>query len=186
MHYEVRGRYRDGSIRDVEVYGSTVQLNGRPALVGTLVDITLRKRAEAEKERLQAQLAHARKMECVGRLAGGIAHDFNNLMCAVLMYADSALDEMTAEASAAESITAIRDAAERAVALGQQLMAFTSRQVLQTEVLNLNSVIADSRKLVQRLIGEDVTVVFKPDPASPLLRSDRGQLTQSIVNLAVN
>ena len=71
MHYEVRGRYRDGSVREVEVYGSTVQLNGRPALVGTLVDITERKRAEADRERLQQQLAHSQKMESVGRLAGG-------------------------------------------------------------------------------------------------------------------
>jgi two-component system cell cycle sensor histidine kinase/response regulator CckA len=186
MHYQVRGRYRDGSVRDVEVYGSTVQLGGRPALVGTLLDITDRKRAEEERDRLQQQLAHAQKMECVGRLTGGIAHDFNNLMSAILMYADSARDQLRDGNSAMDSVTAIREAAEKAVALGRQLMAFSSKQVLQTEVVNMNSVIVDSKRLVQRLIGEDINVVFRPGSKLLFVRADRGQLGQIIMNLALN
>ncbi len=186
MRYEVLGRYRDGSVREVEVYGSTVQLNGRPALVGTLLDITERKRAERDRARLQQELGHSQRLECVGRLAGGIAHDFNNLMSVILMHAGSALDDLAAEESVRESLTAIQDSAVRAVNLGRQLMAFSSKQVLQAEVLDLNSVIADSQKLVRRLIGEDVKVVFQPGPGLLLVRGDRGQIAQILMNLAVN
>jgi PAS domain S-box-containing protein len=186
MRYEVVGRYRDGSVREVEVYGSTVQMNGRPALVGTLLDITERKRAERDRERLQQELGHAQRMECVGRLAGGIAHDFNNLMSVVLMHASSALDDLTAKKSVEESLMAIQEAAETAVNLGRQLMVFSSKQVVQAEVLNLNSVIGDSQKLVRRLIGEDVKVVFQPGPGLFLVRADRGQIGQILMNLAVN
>jgi signal transduction histidine kinase/CheY-like chemotaxis protein len=173
-------------VREVEVYGSTVQMNGRPALVGTLLDITERKRAERDRARLQQELGHAQKMECVGRLAGGIAHDFNNLMSVILMHSGSALDDLTAKESVEESLTAIQEVATRAVNLGRQLMVFSSKQVGQAEVLDLNSVIADSQKLLRRLIGEDVKVVFQPGPALFLVRADRGQIGQIVMNLAVN
>src|SRR5262249_50809665 len=83
-------------------------------LVGSVHDITERKRAEADREKLWAQLAHAQKMESVGRLAGGLAHDFNNLMSAVALCADSAIDELRAGESAVDSVTAIRKTAEKA------------------------------------------------------------------------
>jgi PAS domain S-box-containing protein len=155
-------------------------------LVGSVHDITDRKQAEAERERLWAQLAQSQKMESLGRLAGGLAHDFNNLMSIILMNADSALEELRRGDSAMESVTTIRETADRAVELGRQLMTFSSKQVLQTEAVDLNSVVAHSQKLVGRLIGEDVKVVFKPGSGLGLVTADRGQLGQIIMNLAVN
>jgi PAS domain S-box-containing protein len=155
-------------------------------LVGSVHDITDRKRAEAERERLRAELSQSQKMESLGRLAGGVAHDFNNLMSIILMNADSAFEELRCGDSALTSVTAIRETADRAVALGRQLMTFSSRQMLQTEALDLNSVVAESQSLVARLIGEDVRVVFKPGSGLDLVRADRGQIGQIIMNLAVN
>src|SRR5262249_22813861 len=100
--------------------------------------------------------------------------------------AGSALEELSSGESAVDSVAAIRDAAEKAITLGQQLMAFSSKQELQLEVLDLNSVTADTKKLVQRLIGEDVTVTFNPGRELCLVKADRGQLVQVIMNLAVN
>ena len=148
-------------------------------------DITEQKRAHDEKQRLEQQLAHAQKMECVGRLAGGIAHDFNNLISAILLNADSAMDESANGDPAKQSITAIQDTAQRAIALGRQLMTFSQKQVLQTELLDLNCIIAENLQMIRRLIGEDVKVVFDPGPLA-LVKADRGQLGQVIVNLAVN
>ena len=142
-------------------------------------DITDRKRTE---ERLQ----RAQKLESIGSLAGGMAHDYNNLMSIILLHADTAIEELSSGESAVDSVAAIRDAAERAVELGRQLMAFSSKQLLQTEVLDINSVTADTKKLVQRLIGEDVTVTFNPGSGLSRVKADRGQLVQIIMNLAVN
>jgi PAS domain S-box-containing protein len=148
-------------------------------MTGVNIDITGSKQAE---ERLR----QAQTLESIGRLTGGLAHDYNNLMSIILLHADSALEEMCSGESAADDVAAIRDAAEKAVTLGQQLMAFSSKQMLQTEVLDLNFVTADTRRLVQRLIGEDVKVSFNPGSGPCLLKADRGQLVQIIMNLAVN
>ena len=154
--------------------------NGTPLrMTGVNIDISDRKQAED-------RLRQAQKLESIGRLTGGLAHDYNNLMSIIVLYADSAIEELNSGESAVDSLGTIRDAAEKAITFGQQLMAFSSKQVLQTEVLNLNSITADTKKLVQRLIGEDVTVTFNPGSGLCLLKADRGQLVQIIMNLAVN
>jgi PAS domain S-box-containing protein len=148
-------------------------------MTGVNINITDSKQAD---ERLR----QAQRLESIGRLTGGLAHDYNNLMSIILLHADSALEELSTGEPAVDSVAAIRDAAEKAITFGQQLMAFSSKQVLQTEVLNLNSITADAKKLVQRLIGEDVTVTFNPGSELCLVKADRGQLVQVIMNLAVN
>jgi PAS domain S-box-containing protein len=184
--FEFRFRRRSGEIRTGLLSAEPMEINNRQCAITCTIDVTERRQAEADREKLWAQLAQAQKMESIGRLAGGLAHDFNNLMSVVALYADSALDELRTGGSAVGSIMEIRETAEKAIALGRQLMAFSSKQVLQPEVLNLNSVIADSRKLVRRLIGEDINVVFKPGSGLGLVRADRGQLGQILMNLAVN
>src|SRR4051794_304240 len=186
---EVRMKEKSGKWHWILSRGLLIERDsgGKPVrMVGTHVDIQPLKRAEEERENLQKQLAHAQKMESIGRLAGGLAHDFNNIMNVILLNADSALQEISTEDGAQDSLVAIQDAAERAVALGQQLMAFSSKQVHRTEALNLNSVIADCEMMMRRLIGEDVQVVFKPGESLPSVRADRGQVGQIIMNLAVN
>jgi PAS domain S-box-containing protein len=178
---EWRAVWSDGTLRWLsgrwQVFKDT---DGTPVrMTGVNIDVTDRKQAE---ERLQ----QAQKLESIGRLAGGLAHDYNNLMSIILLHADSALEELSSGESAVDSVAAIRDASEKAVALGLQLMAFSSKQVSQPEILNLNAVAEDTRKLVQRLIGEDVTVTFNAGSESCLLRADRGQLVQILMNLAVN
>ena len=157
------------------------------ALVASRIAVSIeRKRAEEERENLHAQLAQSQKMESIGRLAGGIAHDFSNLMSVILLHDDSALEELRSGDPLIEPLTEIRKAAERAVAMTQQLMAFSRKRMLQSEVLNLNSVIVECEKLVRPMIGEDIHLVFIPGSGLGLVKADRGQLGQIIMNLVVN
>jgi len=178
---EWRVVWPDGSVHRLSALWQVFKdAEGTPVrMTGVNIDITDRRAAE---ERLQ----RADKLESIGSLAGGMAHDYNNLMSIILLHADTAIEELSIGASAVDSVAAIRDAAERAVELGRQLMAFSSKQVLQTQVLNINSVTAETKKLVQRLIGDDVTVTFNPGSGLGLVQADRGQLVQIIMNLAVN
>ena len=176
-----------GELRHRQVNASAVR-DSSGTIIGSVAvvrDITERKRAEEQAHSLQLQLAQAQKMESIGRLTGGLAHDFNNLLSVILLHADSALQEMSSQ-DGRESILAIQHQADKAIALGRQLMAFSSKQAIRSEVLNLNFVIADSEKLIRCLIGEDVKVVFRLSPGLPFVRADRGQLGQVIMNLALN
>jgi PAS domain S-box-containing protein len=139
----------------------------------------------SEVELLEAQLFEARKLESVGRLAGGIAHDFNNILTAVIGYADLSLDE-PAGTDISEFVVGIRDAAERAAGLTQQLLAFSRRQILQPQVLDVNEVVGGLESMLRRLIGEQVMLKIAPDPAAGCLRADRTQLEQVLLNLALN
>ena len=188
MSFESEQKRKDGTTFLAEVSASFIWSDdGRPiGVTGVTRDITERKQAQAEQERLQSQLFHAQKMESVGRLAGGIAHDFNNLLSIILLYAESALEELPGGASAAESIQAVHDAAQRGIAMGRQLMAFSHSHATRPEVLNLNSVIAEGQKLLQRLIGEDIKLTFTPGAGLALVKADRGQIDQIVMNLAIN
>jgi PAS domain S-box-containing protein len=139
----------------------------------------------SEVELLEAQLFEARKLESVGRLAGGIAHDFNNVLTAVIGYADLSLDEPVGT-DISEFVVGIRDAAERAAGLTQQLLAFSRRQMLQPQVLDLNEVVGGLESMLRRLIGEQIELKIAPDPAAGCLRADRTQLEQVLLNLALN
>ena len=155
-------------------------------LVGSVHDITERKRAEEERNSLQLQLVQSQQMESIGRLAGGLAHDFGNLMGVILLHGESALEELRSGDLLVKPLSEIQKAAKRAVVLSQQLMAFSHKQVPQAEVLNLNSVIAENEGLVQSLIREDINLVFIPGSDLGLVKADPGQLGQIIVNLAMN
>jgi PAS domain S-box-containing protein len=139
----------------------------------------------SEVELLEAQLFEARKLESVGRLAGGIAHDFNNILTAVIGYADLSLDESPGT-DISEYVVGIRDAAERAAGLTQQLLAFSRRQILQPQVLDVNEVVGGLESMLRRLIGEQIVLKIAPDPAAGCLRADRTQLEQVLLNLALN
>ncbi len=137
------------------------------------------------QRRLEEQLRQAQKMEAIGRLAGGVAHDFNNLLMIIQGYGELLLEKLEAarERHAAEEIVA---ASRRATALTRQLLAFSRKQVLQPQVLDLNAVVANVEKMLRRLIGEDIELLTRLDPELGTIRADPGQIEQVLMNLAVN
>jgi nitrogen-specific signal transduction histidine kinase/CheY-like chemotaxis protein len=145
-----------------------------------------RTRADEERETLQLQLAQAQKMETVGRLAGGIAHDFNNLLTVINGHSKLMLGRLTADNPLRRPVTQILKAGERAAGLTRQLLAFSSRQVLEARVIDLNSVVKGMQSILDHLMGDDVTVGLELHPGDLPVLSDAHQLEQVIMNLAVN
>jgi len=129
-------------------------------------DITERKKAKEEKEKLQAQLSQAQKMEAIGLLAGGVAHDFNNILTTIIGNARLALMDMDESTSYYRRIHEIRRGADRAVGLTRQLLAFSRKELIQPKILNLNEAINNMKKMLSRLIGEDIELItaFAPEP----------------------
>jgi two-component system cell cycle sensor histidine kinase/response regulator CckA len=140
----------------------------------------------SEQRRLELQFLQAQKMEAIGRLAGGVAHDFNNLLTVIQSYTDLMLEDLAPEDTKRDDLLEVRKAAEAATALTRQLLAFSRRQVLQPKVLNLNTILANTEKMLRRLIGEDVRLTTSSAPDLGLVKVDPGQLEQVIMNLAVN
>src|SRR6185503_9270873 len=131
-------------------------------------------------------LTHAQKMEAIGRLAGGVAHDFNNIMTAVMGYAQIASESLPEDAPARDDLHEILRASGRASELTRQLLAFARRQVTQPRPVDLNNLIGETRKLLERLLGEDIMLRTEPAPDLPLVLVDPGQVEQVLVNLSVN
>ncbi|MGH9573010.1 MAG: ATP-binding protein [Candidatus Acidiferrales bacterium] len=146
---------------------------------------TLQKNQEDQKD-LEGRLRQAHKMEAIGRLAGGVAHDFNNLLTIIGGNSDLLLDRAGADDFHRRCVEQIQKAARRAVSMTRQLLAFSRMQVLQPQVLDLNSIIGDMGKMLPRLIGEHIEYVFAPDPKLSAVKADPGQIEQVLMNLAVN
>jgi PAS domain S-box-containing protein len=172
-------RTRSGQIRQVEVSAEGIQLQGEPCLLAITRDVTLHKQ-------LEQQLLQAQKMEAVGRLAGGVAHDFNNLLGVIMGYSELLARELGPDSVLSRKVDAIQTACQRAASLTAQLLAFSRRQVLQPKVVNLNSLVSETNKMLRRLIGEDVEAATVLDPKLGQVRADPGQIVQVIMNLAVN
>ncbi len=149
-------------------------------------DVTARKRAEEEKERLQVQLTQAQKMESVGRLAGGVAHDFNNMLGVIMGHADLALAGLGPGDSLHSHLIDIRKAAERSAALTRQLLAFARKQTVAPKVLDLNEVVDGMLKMLRRLIGEDIDLTWLPGADLGKVFIDPSQVDQILANLCVN
>jgi PAS domain S-box-containing protein len=161
---------------------ATPLYNSGSAVLGcveVLRDITERKRAEE-------QLRQAHKMEAIGQLAGGVAHDFNNLLMAIIGYSELLLARLREGDRLRKHVQEIKKAGERAAALTRQLLAFSRRQVLVPQVLDLNSVVSNVQKMLRRMIGEDIDLLTVPAPDLGQVRADPGQVEQVIMNLAVN
>ncbi len=184
---EYRARRKDGSWSWVEVVGNNLCAN--PSIRGIVLnirDITERKRAEAEREKLQAQLLQAQKMESIGRLAGGVAHDFNNMLGVILGHVDLALDNTALDQALRGDLDQIRKAAERSADLTRQLLAFARKQTIAPKVLDINQTVEGMLRMLRRLIGEDIELVWLPGPDAGLIRMDPSQMDQILANLAVN
>ncbi len=140
----------------------------------------------SHQKRLEEQFRQAQKMEAVGRLAGGVAHDFNNLLTVISGNTDLVLERIGASEEVRELLGEIKLAGERATTLTRQLLAFSRKQVLRPEVVDLNALLGELMKLLTRLIGEDIEVTLRAGAGLGLARIDPGQFEQAIVNLAVN
>ena len=149
-------------------------------------DITEQKRAEEEMIALQEQLRQSQKMEAIGQLAGGIAHDFNNLLTVIKGYSQLSLIELKESDPLRSNIKEIQNASERAANLTRQILAFSRRQVLDTKVLDLNSILRDLDKMLRRVIGEDIELVTLLAEPLGRVKTDPGQIEQVIMNIAVN
>lgn len=167
----------DAKVREVEFSGRANFLPGRH--LWTCRDVT-------EKRLLEQELHQAQKMEAIGRLAGGVAHDFNNMLTVIRGYADLLLRKLPEEDPNRRYATGILQAADRSAMTTQQLLAFSKRRAPQGCCLNLNEVVSEMGKLIQRLIGEDVQLQFDLATGLKPVWGDPGQMGQVVLNLAIN
>ncbi len=178
---EFTWKRRDG--KPVVVRASGRRLT-RPGNDGDVIEII----AEDVTARrlLEEQLRHAQKMEALGQLAGSVAHDFNNLLGVIIGYSELISVDLTSDSSARTRLETIKKAGMRAASLTSQLLAFSRRQVLQPKVVNLNSLVTETQRMLQRLMGEDIEQRVVLDSALGKTKADPGQMVQVIMNLAVN
>jgi PAS domain S-box-containing protein len=172
-------RRKDGSTFVADIDALRLNLGERQCLLGVVRDMT------AFNE-LEQQLRQAQKMEAVGQLAGGVAHDFNNLLCVIQGHCDLILKGLRADDPLAKSVAQIESGSERAAGLTRQLLAFSRKQALQPEVLDLNATVRNLEGMLRRLIGEHIELVASLADPLGCIKADAGQIEQVIINLVVN
>jgi PAS domain S-box-containing protein len=153
---------------------------------GSQTDVTEMKKAEAEREQLQAQLGQAQKMEAIGRLAGGVAHDFNNMLTVILGNLQLVLEEPGLTPDTRRSLQDVEGAANRSAELTRQLLAFARKQTIAPRVLDLNATVEGMLRMLRRLMGEDIELEWRPTPDLWPVEIDPGQVDQMLANLGVN
>jgi PAS domain S-box-containing protein len=184
---EANFRKKDGTTIPMYFTGSLLTINGERYLTGIGIDISERKLAEERQERLQAQLSQAQKMESVGRLAGGVAHDFNNMLGIILGHSELVLEKLKKPGQQiVPHLLEIRKAAERSADLTRQLLAFARKQIVTPLVLNLNETVVGMLKMLKRLIGEDIQLIWIPGKDLWQVKIDPSQVDQIMANCCVN
>jgi two-component system, cell cycle sensor histidine kinase and response regulator CckA len=176
-------------VRFVELYSFPMPDIASGQILGVVEyvrDVTARQQAEEALRRSETQLGQAVKMEAVGRLAGGVAHDFNNILTAITSYGELLLMNHDLKDPVRQDVQDILAAAERAASLTRQLLAFSRKQVLQPQRLDLNRVVTNLDKMLRRIIGEDINLVTVTSPELGTVMADPGQIEQVIMNLVVN
>jgi two-component system cell cycle sensor histidine kinase/response regulator CckA len=172
-------RTRDGSVFEAEIISHELMYAGKRVRLVVAQDVS-------ERKQLEGQLRQAQKMEAVGRLAGGVAHDFNNMLMVIKGHTELLLNVLPPTDGISRKIQQIDRSADRAASLTRQLLAFSRMQVLQPQVINLNSIVEEMGKLLPRLIGEDIDLVMRSSGNLGAIRADASQMEQVIMNLAVN
>lgn len=184
---ELVRRRKDGSPVDVSLLARLIRIPGQPLhLYAIYRDITDQRAAEQKLREREEELRHAQRLEAVGKLAGGVAHDFNNLLTVINGHARFVLGALDEDHPARPDVQEIERAGSRAAALTQQLLAFSRRQVLRPQVLDLNGVVQDMERMLRRLIGSHIRLVTCLEARPAAVLADRGQLEQVVMNLVVN
>jgi two-component system cell cycle sensor histidine kinase/response regulator CckA len=177
--HEVKLRTREGSLRWIDLTIAPFELDGKPALIGTALDVTDRKHFDLHS-------VQAERLQAVGRLAGGIAHDFNNLLLVIAGQSEQLADGLASGDPLLPAVTAISDAARRAASLTQQLLAFSQRQTLVPRAVSLASMVEQMRGVLRDTMGSAITVHVDLAAQVPTVRADRAQLERVLINLALN
>ena len=177
---------KDGTIIEVEITSHFLVFDDRQAELILAHDVTERNRLKAALLSSEEQFRQSQKLEAIGQLAGGVAHDFNNLLTAINGYSSLALQRLEDNHPIRPYLEEVKKAGDRAANLTRQLLAFGRKQILQPLAINLNDVVTDMNKMLRRLIGEDVALGAKLDPALKTIKADPGQIEQVLVNLIVN
>ena len=172
----------------VEIWGKIIyDENGEPAgLQGATRDITERKRAEKDQRELQEQLHQAQKIESVGRLAGGVAHDYNNILGVIIGYTELSLADVAQTDRIYHNLQEVLKAAYRSRDVTRQLLAFARKEVITPEVLDLNATVESMLNMIQRLIGENIKLVWRPGEDIWPVKMDPSQINQVLANLCLN
>ena len=176
---DLAGRRKDGTEFPVEISLSYVETAEGLFAIAFVNDIS-------DRKRLESQLLQAQKMEAVGRLAGGVAHDFNNMLTVVIGYNRMILDELSPLDPVRGCAEEVLKAADRAAALTRQLLTFSRRQIIQPRVMNVNTTVAHTEKMLHRLIGEDLELLLVLHEDVGNIRADPSHVEQAVVNLALN
>ena len=174
-------RRKEGTLYEAEAVISPVRDGA-----GRIVNFVAVQRDITRERQLEEQVRQSQRIEAVGRLAGGVAHDFNNLLTIISGYGDLLLERLGPEHPQRSHVNEIRKAADRAASLTRQLLAFSRRQVLTPQVIDLNFVVTNLHNMLRRLIGEDIELVSAPGAQLGRVKVDPGQIEQVILNLVVN
>jgi two-component system cell cycle sensor histidine kinase/response regulator CckA len=178
---EYRIRHKNGSWMSLESTASVVRNSS-----GEVEKLVIVNRDMTERKDLEKQLLLSQKLEAIGRLSGGVAHDFNNLLGVILGYCEELQKHIPSDDPYREAVDEIQNAGKRAASLTQQLLAFSRKQVLEPQVLDLNTIVGEAGKMLERLIGEDISLEIVPAREIGMVKADRSQIERVILNLAVN
>jgi two-component system cell cycle sensor histidine kinase/response regulator CckA len=170
---------KDGTRTPYYFTGQKIEVEGKPCLIGTGIDVSGRKR-------LEAQFIEAQKMEVIGHLASGVAHDFNNILAVIMGYSSLITADLPPDNRLRKHAEEILHAADRAVALTRQLLVFSRRQTIQPIVLDLGEAVLGMDKMLRRLIDENVEMTIVPEQQPGRIKADSGYIGQVLMNLVVN
>ena len=184
--WEVQLQTKSGEARWVDYVGSLFEYRGKPAVLGTAVDITDRKRAERERRHLEAQVQHAQKLESLGVLAGGIAHDFNNLLTGILGSASLAIMKVSDDSPAKQQLERILTAAEKAAELTNKMLAYAGKGRFVMGPLDLNQLVEEVIPVVTTSISQKTTLRRSFAENLPYIEADKTQIQQVAMNLITN
>ncbi|GAA1597534.1 PAS domain-containing sensor histidine kinase [Actinoplanes couchii] len=188
VSYETRRWAKDGSPVDVSLNVTAIRdRSGRLTGVSAVArDVTAAKAAAERQRAVEERTNQAQRMESLGRLAGGVAHDFNNILAIIVNYTDFAVEEAAGNKALESDLKHVRNAADRAINLTRQLLTFTRGDTIQPQDVDLNAAVAEVHAMLERTIGEHITLIEVPSSRPPVVHADPGQIQQVLLNLAIN